>query len=105
MVEALENVKTLKSQVHGNDISYKLCPIQSDCFISKTLFHLKNSFLYFYILGLENQDVNNSPTNNHQNKLKFLNQIEEQITQMKEGKTNFTLIMDDPASNSYLQVS
>ena len=61
--------------------------------------------MHFYILGLENQDINNSSTNNNQNKLKLLNQIEEQITQMKDGKTNFTLIMDDPASNSYLQVS
>ena len=73
--------------------------------VSKTLFHSINSFLHFYILDLENQDINNSSKNSNQNKLKLLNQIEEQITGMKDGKTNFTLIMDDPASNSYLQVS
>ena len=102
MVEALENVKTLKSQVHGNDIVYKLCKIQSDYF--KHYFILRTHSCIFYILDLENQDINNSSTNNNQNKLKLLNQIEEQITQMKDGKPNFTLIMDDPASNSYLQV-
>ena len=74
-------------------------------FYLKTLFHSKNSVLHFYILDLENQDINKSSTSSNENKLKLLNQIEEQITGMKEGKANFTLIMDDPASNSYLQVS
>ena len=55
--------------------------------------------------GSENQDTNNTLTNTTQNKGQILTQIEEQINEMINGKTDFTLIMDDPASNSYLQVS
>ena len=55
--------------------------------------------------GSENQDTNNTLTKNTQNKGQILTQLEEQITEMMNGKIDFTLIMDDPASNSYLQVS
>ena len=44
MVEALENVKTLKSQVLGNDMVYQRCKIQSDCF--KRYFILRTQYCF-----------------------------------------------------------
>ena len=73
--------------------------------IQSTLPQLIYVLLILKSTALENEDTNNTSLNYNQNKIVILNQIEEQINEMMNGKVNFTLIMDDPASKSYLQVS
>ena len=104
LAEALENIKRLKNQKTGNTSSIIYFIEWS---VKERFLRLSFSIadISFEFSGSENQDTNNQLTKDTQKKGQILTQIEEKITEMIDGKIDFTLIMDDPASNSYLQVS
>ena len=52
----------------------------------------------------EEADDQNTKGSDSQERNQVLIQLEGQISGMKNGSLQFTLIMDDPTSNSYLEV-
>jgi C4-type Zn-finger protein len=55
-------------------------------------------------LADEEADDQNTKDSDGQERSRVLIQLEGQISEMKNGSLQFTLIMDDPTSNSYLEV-
>ena len=60
--------------------------------------------MIFIVIGTCSEEKFNT-ANNKESGDKKLCDLKEQIMAMKDGEKPFTLIMDDPASNSYLQVT